>query len=1079
MIRTAHPFSQYLIALGCTVAAYIAYAALVVPRIEGRGFDLTASAAPRPTPAPSEITPDHDILAWIPADSWEHQPCKRLEMDDGILFFQDYQPRDGGVVEVFPFTLIVKKNKPVYGPGSDQPESPIVIRASRRAELRFDRPLELGQGSAGKLIECKLEGDVNVFRHEVEGTDGFNIWTRNVQMTPLRVVSLEEVRFQIGPHSGIGRHLLMDLEHKTPLSNLTSSFASIKGISRLELALVERIRLIPTPSSPASSAAPASQPGAWASLATAPIDILCAGPFVIDFKSQIAEFRDQVQVTRLDEFRDQLRADLLRLYFSETPPPGSTAARGSLKLARVQMQGAPARLVMPSESAAVTGALLDYDLLKGEVLGNDPRSVQIEHTNKKFSAQKLRYTLRADGGLGNLIAEGPGELEQLPAGPDAAEAFHLKWANYLTSSDASGKKLITVAGDVVVQVNHTTTVAGDKIELLLREQAVELSPRSGNQRHAKIEYTPIELLVDQQVRIRSPEIEGTARLLKLIWPSSSGKRQATVHPSPAQATLSPTLLHRVMRLSLPLAGGESPSTHGQQFPAGQSGEPNFQPIRPPVDRPANQEQHPPPAAPIPPPDPGLPLSVQGDIITVHLAGESAAISSSMPRDFERLEIDGKVRVAKPRATDPASFEFQIIGDHLLVTPQGNGLHQCQIKGDARLETAELTMQGPAIHLNQRENRVWISGPGSLIAQPRAEVKTTVESVRMNPPIAAALTDRNRADQPIHVEWQGGMIFDGERIYFEQAVRCRTEQISVAEQTKSVLRSSSEALSLQLNRRVDLAGNLSRADTNDLSVDQLILSQQIADRAFPATAGVSPPPPEHVVLERTNLDGQNQPFEKQLMIVRYLSVSTTSGDIRGTGPGGIISWRKATDGDNTTKFKLASQERPEKSPKKAAIQYIHANFSERLVANAHQEQMLLVGNVRTLYGDVRHWEQQLDPESPQVPADAIRITCDQLDVARWQPRGAEGPTTELQALGNVRVVSQQFETTSQRLTYDELTDMLTIEGDERSAANLWQRKSPNSPANLLSAGKIRYRPSDEWTSIDDVKKATFRDLRSGK
>lgn len=1078
MIRTAHPFGQYLIALGCTVAAYIAYAALVVPRIEGRGFDLGASAVPRPTPTPSEITPDHDILAWIPADSWEHQPCKRLEMDDGILFFQDYQPRDGGVVEVFPFTLIVKKNKPVYGPGSDQPESPIVIRASRRAELRFDRPLELGQGSAGKLIECKLEGDVNVFRREVEGIEGFNIWTRNVQMTPLRVVSLEEVRFQIGPHSGIGRHLLMDLEHKTPLSNLTSSFASIKGIARLELALVERIRLIPNPSNPAPAAAPSSPPGAWASLATAPIDILCAGPFVIDFLSQVAEFRDQVQVTRLDEFRDQLQADLLRLYFIDTPPPDATAARGSLKLARVQMQGAPARLIMPSESAAVTGALLDYDLLKGEVLGNDPRSVQIEHTNKRFSSQKLRYTLRADGGLGNLIAEGPGELEQLPAGQEAAEAFHLKWANYLTSSDASGKKLITVAGNVVAQVNHTTTVAGEKIELLLREQAVEPPPQSGQERRAKIEYAPIELLVDQQVRIRSPEIEGTARLLKLIWPNGSGKRQATLQPNPAPAAISPSHLHRVMRLSLPTAGNVSPSTDGQQVPNRPAAETNFQPIRPPVERLANPERQLPPPAPNPPSDPGLPLSVQGDIITVHLAGESAAISSSMPRDFERLEIDGKVRVAKPQATDPASFDFQISGDHLLVTPQGNGLHQCQIKGAARLETAELTMQGPAIHLNQRENRVWISGAGSLVAQPRAQAKTAVDSPRADPPTAAALADRNRADQPIHVEWQGGMIFDGERIYFEQAVRCRTEQISAADQTKSVLRSSSEALSLQLNRRVDLSGNLSHTNTNDLSVDQVILSQQIADRAFPADAGI-PPPPEHVVLERTNLDGQNQPFEKQLMIVRYLSVSTTSGDIRGTGPGGIISWRKATDGDNASRFKLASQERSEKAPKKAPLQYIHANFSERLVANLHRERMLLVGNVRTLYGGVRHWEQQLDPESPQVPADAVRITCDQLDVARWQPRGAEGPTTELQALGNVRVVSQQFETTSQRLTYDELTDMLTIEGDERSAANLWQKKSPNSPANHLSAGKIRYRPSDEWTSIDDVKKATFRDLRSGK
>jgi hypothetical protein len=235
----------------------------------------------------------------------------------------------------------------------------------------------------------------------------------------------------------------------------------------------------------------------------------------------------------------------------------------------------------------------------------------------------------------------------------------------------------------------------------------------------------------------------------------------------------------------------------------------------------------------------------------------------------------------------------------------------------------------------------------------------------------------------------------------------------------------------------------------------------------------------VVLEKSNFDQNREQVEKQLIVVPQVSMNTVSGDIRASGPGVLVGWRKAKDRKpDGPKFDLASSSGATDASKHP-IQYLQANFDQRLIANTENERIALSGNVRALHGGVNNWNQQLDPDLARIPADATRITCDQLEVARWQPRGQDKPTSEIKAVGNVRVEGEQFEATAHRLTFDEASDILTIEGDERTVATLLQKRSRNAAANQLSAGKIRYRPSDEWTSIDNVKQASVRDAASGK
>ncbi|MEQ1902755.1 MAG: hypothetical protein ABL888_01050 [Pirellulaceae bacterium] len=1072
MIRTLHPLALYGVALAATLSAYGIYAALVVPALEGQGVDLGLQrTATLSTTTPQEVSPNQDYMRFLPADGWEHKPFKRLEMDDGIVLFQDYKQREDGVVEVFPFTLILKNNQPVYGEQPKTEETPIIVRASKHAELKFDRPFVMGTASAGKLAECLLQGDVNVFRKATANDDGFDFWTRNVQLTPKRVVSLDEVRFQIGPHSGIGRHLILDLEHKTSASAINNSFSTVKGISRLELAFVERIRIIHEPK--LQSGAKKSTTGT--SLSTAPIDVVCTGPFVVDFTNQVAEFRDNVEITRLDAHRDQLFAERLRLYF--TPDQSSITAANEqpdLKLSRIQLQGIPARLLLPSESAEVTGEILEYDLVKNEILGNDPRRVEIKHVNKQFLAQKIRYSLREDGGLGTLIAEGAGELHQTPTSANSQDGFDLQWSNFLTTEDVKGRKLITIAGDVSAQINLLTNVSGDKLELWLDEKSIMIPATESQPAKTKLEYLPRELLVDNNVKIRSPELDGSTRLLKLIWPVEAIQR---VSISPAQynrSVVSPEKqIHFDQRVQrIPFEAADPFPTHPQELgtlrPASEL------PVAPasqvlPATQPIQE-------APLPNRNPRKQkLAVSGDIITVHLADNSqqnpAGSAKLAAEQFKKVNIDGRVVVLQLQAQDPTKHDLKITGDKLELSPQAEELFEASVLGNASVETPQFTMQGRDLHIDQLANRIWVSGAGSLVVR---ELRRSPD--RVNEPAAAE--NLPVGDQPIHVEWLAGMIFDGEKIYFEQDVRCRTRQRPNADGINSLLRSQSEGLSLQLNRRIDLSQlDADNPATEEISVTQIVLSNQIPDRAFPPQAGTTTP--QNVVLEKSNFDRNKEQVEKQLIVVPQVSMNTVTGDIRASGPGILVGWRKPKDGKAAgPKFDLASSSSGAETSKHP-IQYLQANFDQRLVANTEDERIALSGNVRALNGGVNNWNQQLDPDLARIPADATRIKCDQLEVARWQPRGQEKPTSEIAAVGNVRVEGEQFEATAHRLTFDEASDFLTIEGDERTAATLLQKRSRNAAANQLSAGKIRYRPSDEEIIIGDVKHAAVRDATPGK
>ena len=149
-----------------------------------------------------------------------------------------------------------------------------------------------------------------------------------------------------------------------------------------------------------------------------------------------------------------------------------------------------------------------------------------------------------------------------------------------------------------------------------------------------------------------------------------------------------------------------------------------------------------------------------------------------------------------------------------------------------------------------------------------------------------------------------------------------------------------------------------------------------------------------------------------------------------------------------------------------------NFDSVLIANQEQGRVRVDGKVRSLYVPVDNFDQQFDPDNPTRPAGAIKMTCDQMEIAQWQPRNQTKKTSEFTARGSSVIVGDDFRATGSRIDFSESKGLLTLEGSPRDTANLTYIEPQTNNQRNLAAGKILYRPEDGWTDIQNVQEASL-------
>jgi hypothetical protein len=221
-----------------------------------------------------------------------------------------------------------------------------------------------------------------------------------------------------------------------------------------------------------------------------------------------------------------------------------------------------------------------------------------------------------------------------------------------------------------------------------------------------------------------------------------------------------------------------------------------------------------------------------------------------------------------------------------------------------------------------------------------------------------------------------------------------------------------------------------------------------------------------------------------MQLGHLTINQQTGDFRGQGPGVIRSTRFGAAlgpiaGPPGAKPQPAA---PAADASGSKLHFLRVDFHTGLDGNMYTRELTFHDRVRTVYGPVDSWEQELDLTRPEsLPMESMTLSCDELRLnedplakaaavpnsAGAKPMGA----IQVQARSNVKIDGQslaqgQFSIQADRATYDKSKEMFLLEGETRTPAKLWRRtKTGDSPP--VEARKIYYTIPTNQVKVEGI------------
>ena len=349
------------------------------------------------------------------------------------------------------------------------------------------------------------------------------------------------------------------------------------------------------------------------------------------------------------------------------------------------------------------------------------------------------------------------------------------------------------------------------------------------------------------------------------------------------------------------------------------------------------------------------------------------------------------------------------GDRIHVVDASQPHAAITVTGEpAHFEGRGLGLTGTNINLNAGTNRLWIDGSG-----------------RMDLPWQRDLQGQTLSGPgSLAVHWQQRMTFDGRTASFEGSVVGRAPHQTV--QTETLQVTLREAIrfdqppkggpKVDINRVRCLGGVLMESRSFDELGQSSIEKMQLGD----------------------------------------LDINLTTGQTAAAGPGWMTTVRRGS-GDMLGPPGTTRTMRPtESDAERNRLTYLSVRFRGSIVGNLHNQEMTFHDQVRTAYGPVDSWDAA--PETDDLESlgpKGVLLSCDQLKVSQMATPGTDRRAVELEATGNVSVEGQAFTARAVRMTYAQAKELLLLEGDGRSDAQLYYQPYVGAPYTETAAQQIWY------------------------
>ena len=1028
---------------GIVLSVYVAYAMAVVPLIEP---SIDKVDVPDGGPAPPPPVPRTNVLApFFPPGSWELKDPKILESERAMLLIKDYHNLPDGRVKLQPCTVVFFGNDSTR---DEMKSPPVILQAPEGAILKFDEPFDLKRAKVGRLIGGSLVGKVTIRREPSRpgATDDLRVTTRDVELTEDRVVTPHPVDFHLGPSYGSGREMTILLARNQKSTdgspNEDKKGIGITGVKSFELVRDVRMHVLLGGKDPQDLIAGEPDEAPARRNAEPPIEITCQGPFRFNLDKYIATFADQVDVLRLNTNgpSDQMNCELLSIFFERRAEADAKAktARSAGKPHTSTANAVPNVSTQPGATSAKpsqAGGAPNLEARLVEARGN-PVVVRSPSTGGQARCQRLEYDVKS----GRISLQGTGNLQgAMPRNP--AQKYQARWSKELRYEPQSSlpeagarqpAQMISLVGGAHVRIADIGSRGPNGVPqpaaLSAEEIHAWLDPSQSGESNPAGQSRSGQGRPSQNRTSQSPTSHAPAPAVGIGGPGSGDLRpkrllaQGSVRLDSVPLSGATGRLEVFFVAATAAAGGSA--TSGATNPAQRS---------------ATGQQNP------------------GPQQQFRFAGSQVQVRFNVRGDQTELRdvlLEGNADLRETKTAKPDEKPLLATGDRLQLAGGDGPNSQVTVVGKpAYVEARGMTLSGASIQLERGSNRLWVDGAG-----------------RMTMPVNRDIGGHSQtAEQKLEINWEGRMNFDGHSALFERSIVAHTAQ--------QLLRT--ERLEVTLKRTIDFSNPPTpNRKSEPAQIDQIVCQ----GGAF---------------VENRTFDERGLSSIDRLQALD-LAINDTTGGIDAHGPGWVSSVRRGAPTPPpapgspaakaaATKAAATGADDKDKKPDKDQdkLSYLNVHFARAITGNMHTRELTFADQVKTVYGPVENWEQQLDAENPEaLPPEGVVMTCDQLSVRETSDRmpAEDGKQArgflELEALGNTLVEGNGFTARAHRLTFAEKKSLLVLEGDGRGDAQLFRQPVPGGPTSQAAARRILYWQSTNRVEIDDARFFDFGQFTAG-
>jgi hypothetical protein len=1010
-------FRRYIAALAVLLAAFGLYYVLIAPWVEPPPV-RRAAAADGHKPVQASPNVQAELSRLFPQGAWELDPAtKVIETEQCTLLIRDYLPTPDGRLELKPCTLIFyakgssadENPLGIEGPITSAPRRPIVLQAPAGAVIQFDRPLNLGRGDFGQIVGGRLAGEITIFSPpSASGDDGLRLVTREVQLGRDSLFTTEDVEFHYGKSFGRGRDLTIVFLRDSTNSSASSNAPAFDGIRSITLAHIDRIRIA------AGGSGSLGGPLGGRDKSKSGDDVLeitCQGPFEFDFLNQVAVFDEKVEVFRLvpGSAPDRLRCDQLLLELAPKSDDDDKAKTDALP----SLQPAPENEAPPTGEAQPSADSANKRPLPGRLqriiaLGS-PAVLESPSSGAKAVACRMEYSLARQ-----RIVLVPGKNAPQVSLRHQSQEFIARELEYEFAETGRIGRL-WAAGPGQIRATQESS-AGPKSFFAHWEKELRIRPHEGNQVISLIGGAVVGS--KELGRFDADELHLWVREVAGDDDGNGNKRSPAIVPGRMLATgqvhvQSPKLLAHTGRLEVWFTN--LPAEPAGPLPASQPFAPQPHPHAQPQPNPHAQPNT---ALDSPPPPKPQQFRVLGDLIQmqIHVQGNKTA-------GLEALTIRGRATIDETHTPEPGQEPIHIAGNLIELHRGTTRDAQVEVSGqNAELGGRGISLVGGTIHLRRGENRAWIDGPGEATLPVPAGQGLALGPGALSPPAEPV---RQPVGQPkkLHVTWRDGLTFDGQTVHLEGEIEART-------QTQLIL---ARTLDATLSRTIDFnePQNRQAVDLARLHLD----------------GGVS--------VKNSTFDelGAMTAFDE--MKFKNLTLDRGAGKLFADGPGWVSSVRSGPPGGAGQGFPALGPVAagPVAPGKEKPLTSIHIQFEKRIEGTLAERRIEFQRNVRTTYSPARDFADRIVATRPaDLGERGVLLASDTLALTEMLVTGQKW--FEMEA-SDALIEGRTFTIRAAKVRYAGDKEVLTIEGNGRTDAEIWHQSVPGEPRTYTSARKLRY------------------------